>query len=198
MLRVFNLPLLHPLAHFSSGGETINIEVRRPEELAEILRTLQLHLYVLHIFVEILDQDSAALIVLLEELFELIYMILCGPACVIFRGLFVGTCSVGSRPPLKGVFSRRVRLGGSDAPEGDLRILWSEHLFLLVPDHRERVLVLAHEVPLIAHFASVVIQRCAARRDSSTVANFPDLDGATAIGSVVFEFILKLYAHRMA
>lgn len=65
LLGVFDLPLFHTLAHLSTGGKTIDIEIRCPEELAEILRTLQLHLNVLHVPVEVLDQHRTALAILL-------------------------------------------------------------------------------------------------------------------------------------
>ena len=65
VLGLFDLPLFHPLTHLAAGGKAIDVEIRSPEELAEILGALKLHLNVLHVSVEVLDQDCAALVVLL-------------------------------------------------------------------------------------------------------------------------------------
>jgi hypothetical protein len=64
------------LAHLSARSEAVNVEVGCPEKLAEILRALQLHLDILHVPVEIFNQNSSILAVLLQELLELVHVLI--------------------------------------------------------------------------------------------------------------------------
>lgn len=146
LLCLLLLPSFHLVAHFSTRSEAVDVEVWGPEKLAEILGALQLHLDVLHVSIEVVDENRAVLAVLVKELFKLVHVLGVRPAGALLLRLSEGTSGrFWTRSSLNSVLFLVILLSRIEVFEGVLRVLDVVCLLPTFSDEREGALIVSHE-----------------------------------------------------